>query len=194
MRPWPSSRILSCQAVGKGTEGNRRTARTGPGRRLPEDVRKMGESSAARLCRARSSEVPGPRRERRGAKGLHDDSLRVERMRAHEEKLVEIDLERAPAGGVGESASVIACLAAEQFVHTERIEVWRYNAKDQPTPYNVQRYLVLENFTRRVNLPMNGRRPRTRCSCGSIFVGTYSSSRSGRTKAGGRQSPERSSG
>jgi hypothetical protein len=46
-----------------------------------------------------------------------------ERLRAHEGKLLEIDLERAPAGGVEKSASVIACLAADCSVHTERIEV-----------------------------------------------------------------------
>src|SRR5882724_225703 len=36
-----------------------------------------------------------------------------ERLRAHEGKLVEIDLERAPAGSLEESASAIAGLAAE---------------------------------------------------------------------------------
>ncbi len=87
-----------------------------------------------------------------------------ERLRAHEGKLVEIDLERAPTGGVAESASVIACLAAEYSVHTARIEVWRYSEKDQPTPHNVQEYLVLENLTRRVNLPMFAERASTQDS------------------------------
>ena len=84
-----------------------------------------------------------------------------ERLRAHEGTLVEIDLERAPTGGVAASASVIACLAAEYCVHTERIEVWRYSEKNQPAPYNVQEYLVLENLTRRVNLPMFAERAST---------------------------------
>ena len=87
-----------------------------------------------------------------------------ERLRAHEGKLVEIDLERAPTGGAAESASVIACLAAEYSVHTARIEVWRYSEKDQPTPYNVQEYLVLEYLTRRVNLPMFAERASTQDS------------------------------
>ena len=77
-----------------------------------------------------------------------------ERLRAHEGKLVEIDVERVPAGGVEAAASAIACLAAEYPVHTERIEVWRYNPKDGPTPDSVDDYLVLENLARRVNVPM----------------------------------------
>ena len=31
--------------------------------------------------------------------------------------------------------------------------MWRYNAQDRPTPYNLHEYLVLENLTRRVNVP-----------------------------------------
>ena len=87
-----------------------------------------------------------------------------ERLRAHEGKLVETDVERAPAVGVEESASVIAALAAECPVHAGRIEVWRYNTKDQPTPCNVHEYLVLENLTRRVNVPMFAERASTRDS------------------------------
>jgi hypothetical protein len=77
-----------------------------------------------------------------------------ERLRAHEGKVVEIDVERTPADGVGAAASAIAALAAECSVHTERIEVWRYNPKDGPTPHDVQGYLVLEGLTRRLNVPM----------------------------------------
>jgi hypothetical protein len=35
-----------------------------------------------------------------------------------------MDLERAPAGGVAEASSRIACLAAECPVERERIQVW----------------------------------------------------------------------
>lgn len=76
-----------------------------------------------------------------------------ERLSAHEGRLVEIDLERVTAGSVAESASLVASLAAECSVQTGRIEVWRYSEQDQPTPYNVQEYLVLESLARRVNLP-----------------------------------------
>jgi hypothetical protein len=84
-----------------------------------------------------------------------------ERFRAHEGKLVEIDLERTPTGDESESASVIACLAAECSVHTARIEVWRYNEKDQPRLNDIVRYLVLENLARRLNLPMFAQRAKT---------------------------------
>jgi hypothetical protein len=77
-----------------------------------------------------------------------------EQLRAHEGKLVEIDVERVPAGGVEAVASAIACLAADYPVHTERIEVWRYNPKDGPTPDSVEDYVVLESLARRVNVPM----------------------------------------
>jgi hypothetical protein len=119
-----------------------------------------------------------------------------ERFRAHEGKLVEIDLERSPAGSLGEAASAIASLTAEYSVHTERIEVWRYHVKNPPTPENVHDYLVLENLSRHVNVPTFAERAstRTRRSCGSSFVSTRSSSRLGRTRAGGRQRRERSSG
>jgi hypothetical protein len=77
-----------------------------------------------------------------------------ERLRAHEGKLVEVDVERVPVGGVEAAASTIACLAAEYPVQTERIEVWRYDPKDGPTPVSVEDYVVLENLARRVNVPM----------------------------------------
>ena len=87
-----------------------------------------------------------------------------ERLTAHEGELVEIDVERVPTVGVGEPASVIACLASQYSVHTARIEVWRYDEKDRPRPYNLQKYLVLEDFTRRVNLPMFAERASTKDS------------------------------
>jgi hypothetical protein len=87
-----------------------------------------------------------------------------ERLRAHEGKFVEIDVERVPVGGVEAAASMIACSAAEYPVHTERIEVWRYNPTDGPTPESVEDYLVLENLARRVNVPMFAERSSVRDS------------------------------
>lgn len=75
-----------------------------------------------------------------------------ERFRSHEGQLIEIELERTPAGGVAASSAALASLAAECSVHTERIEVWRYTERERPGPHNVQDYLVLEDFTRRINL------------------------------------------
>ena len=81
--------------------------------------------------------------------------------------------------------------AAEYPVHTERIEVWRYNPKDGPTPDSVEDYLVIENLARRVNVPStyrclpNARQSRTRQSYGSIFRSTCSSSNSSGTRTAG---------
>jgi hypothetical protein len=87
-----------------------------------------------------------------------------EQLRAHERKLVEINLERVPTG-LAESASVIAGLAADCHVESRRIEVWPYNEKDQQTPLNVQRYLILDNLTpRRLNLPKFAERASTQDS------------------------------
>jgi hypothetical protein len=77
-----------------------------------------------------------------------------ERLGAHEGKPVEIDVERVPPGGVEAAASAIACLAADYPVHTERIEVCRYNPKYGPTPDSVEDYLVLENLARSVDVRM----------------------------------------
>jgi len=49
-----------------------------------------------------------------------------------------------------EAASAIA---AECSVYTERIEVWPYRTAERPRALTVQNYLVLENLTRRLNVP-----------------------------------------
>jgi hypothetical protein len=74
-------------------------------------------------------------------------------LKAHEGKLVEIALERTPAGSAGEASAAIASLAADCPVEAQRIEVWRHHALDPPPPLNVQEYLVLESLARRVNVP-----------------------------------------
>ena len=84
-----------------------------------------------------------------------------ERFRSLEGQLVEIELERMPAGGLAELASTIAALAAQSHVQTEKIEVWRYTEQDRPGFHNVQDYLVLENFMRQINLPKFAERAAT---------------------------------
>jgi hypothetical protein len=76
-----------------------------------------------------------------------------ERFRSHEGQLIELELERIPADALAALAAAIAALASQCLVQTERIEVWRYRDKDRPGTLNVQDYLVLENFTRQINLP-----------------------------------------
>jgi hypothetical protein len=83
-----------------------------------------------------------------------------DRLRAHEGKLVVIELERVPRS-VAESGSVIAYVAAECPVQALRVEVWRYGKQALPSPMNVQRYLVLEDLTRQLNVPMFAERAAT---------------------------------
>jgi hypothetical protein len=52
------------------------------------------------------------------------------------------------------AAATIARLAAECSVQTEKIEVWRHNEEVPPRPDTLQDYLVLENLTRQLKLPM----------------------------------------
>jgi len=87
-----------------------------------------------------------------------------ERLRGHEGRLVAIEFERVPPGSVAESASVIACLAAECSIQTARIEAWRYREQASPSPANVQQYLVLEDLTRQLNVPMFAERAATQDS------------------------------
>lgn len=104
-----------------------------------------GEDPAAR-CRAHVAGTNGRRVFTMARAGW-------ERFRSHEGQLVEIELERVPAGGLAEPASAIAALAARCHVQTERIEVWRYTEQERPGPHNVHDYLVLENFTQKIHLP-----------------------------------------
>jgi hypothetical protein len=84
-----------------------------------------------------------------------------ERFRADEGKLIEIELERTPTGGLAEASSVIAALAADCHVERERIEVWPYDQKEESSPFGLQTYLVLENFVRELNLSKFAERART---------------------------------
>ena len=116
--------------------------------------RAAGDDPPAR-CRAQVASVGGRR-------AFTMARAEWERFRSHEGQLIEIELERMPPGGLAASAASIAILAAECSVHTERIEVWRYTEQALPGPHNVQDYLVLKNFTRRINLTKFAERISTR--------------------------------
>ena len=87
-----------------------------------------------------------------------------ERLRGLEGRLVAIELERVPPGSVAESASGIACLAAECPIQTARIEVWRFSEQASPPPANVHKYLVLVDLTWQLNVPMFAERAATQDS------------------------------
>jgi hypothetical protein len=77
-----------------------------------------------------------------------------EDFRARGGQLIELDVERIRKGDVAEAAAMISALAAECSVHTARIEVWRWRPEHHPAVNNIDRYLVLERLTRRLNVPM----------------------------------------
>jgi hypothetical protein len=70
-----------------------------------------------------------------------------EGFRVHEDKPVTIDLELTPLSGVARDASVIAAMARRSSMVSSEIAVVRYDAKDDPTPLNVDRYTVFEDIT-----------------------------------------------
>lgn len=73
---------------------------------------------------------------------------------AYERRLVEIAIDRTPAGGLEAVAAAIAALAAECSLHRQRFEVWPYHAARDPRPSEVQHYLVLDDLSpRRLDLP-----------------------------------------
>jgi hypothetical protein len=104
-----------------------------------------GDNPAAR-CRAQVASVAGRRI-------FTMARAEWERFRCYEGQLIEVHLERVPAGDLAQPASAIAALAAQCHVQTERIEVWRYAHRERPGFLNVQDYLVLQNFTRQIHLP-----------------------------------------
>jgi hypothetical protein len=67
---------------------------------------------------------------------------------------VEIDVKQTPLGQVG--AQVAAAIARPHASGISRIEVYRFDPKDAPTPYNLDRYLVLENIAGRWDLEAIG--------------------------------------
>jgi hypothetical protein len=87
-----------------------------------------------------------------------------EHLRCHEGRLIAIELTPVASGSVAESASVIACLAAECPIRTVRIEVWRYSEQVPPSPTNVQKYVVLDDLTQQLDVQMFVQRVPTRDS------------------------------
>jgi hypothetical protein len=127
------------------------------------------EQTVARWSRVRPSELGNSDPLRCRAHVASCEGRRVftvaraewKRLRTHEGQVLEMEVERAQAGGMAEAASRIGCLAAKCPVESERIEVWRYKEDDRPTLRTIQRYLVFDNLPRRPNLPMFAERTGT---------------------------------
>lgn len=111
--------------------------------------------------RTRAAQMPSSGGQCRWTPSLHPDTSRVGTAQCQRRKLVEIDVERVPSGGLAQSASLIASLAAECPIPAKRIEVWRYSEQAPPTSDVVQEYLVLQSFARDINLPKFAERAST---------------------------------
>ena len=55
---------------------------------------------------------------------------------------VLIDVQRTPMGAVASDASVVAAVAQRYSEATAEVVIYRYDQRDQPTPYNLDKYTV----------------------------------------------------
>lgn len=58
---------------------------------------------------------------------------------------VPVDITDTPMAAVAQRASVVATVAV-QFSSSPEIHIYRYDQRDAPTPYNLDRYSVWENL------------------------------------------------
>ena len=90
----------------------------------------------------------------RRAESVHHDTRRVGAPeRGHEGRLVAIELEREPPGSVAESASVIACLAAECPIRPRGLGSGDIASKRHRRRRAFRSTSVLEDLTRQLNVP-----------------------------------------
>ena len=70
------------------------------------------------------------------------------RLRTREGSAVFVDLDATPLARVAEKAEVVASTALRRSHVSSEIEIVRYDQKDHPTPYNIDRYTVYEDMPR----------------------------------------------
>jgi hypothetical protein len=61
-----------------------------------------------------------------------------------EDSYVKIDVAQTPMSRVANHTSVVATVAKRFSLESAEISIYRYDETDEPTPYNVDKYLVLE--------------------------------------------------
>jgi hypothetical protein len=61
-------------------------------------------------------------------------------------KPVKIDISKTPMANVAKDASILATVAVHSSVGNARIDIYRYDKQDQPTPVNKDSYIVMENI------------------------------------------------
>jgi hypothetical protein len=66
---------------------------------------------------------------------------------------VEIDISRTPVGGVAQASSVVASVAHRFGPSTCEVAIFRFDAKDDPTPINQDKFKVWTNLAMHPQLP-----------------------------------------
>ncbi len=66
---------------------------------------------------------------------------------------VPIDVMTTPMAGISSNASVVATVAAQYSNATAEIQVVRWDEKDAPTPYNLDRYSVWVDLSSHRSFP-----------------------------------------
>ena len=59
---------------------------------------------------------------------------------------MQIDLNATPMARVASEAEIIAATALKRSAVSSEIEIVRFDEKDYPTPYNIDRYTVYEDM------------------------------------------------
>lgn len=65
---------------------------------------------------------------------------------------VPVDVNKTPVAGVARDAAVVATMAEHHSTSGAEVVIYRYDQKDEPEPYNVDRYSVWENLAARPDL------------------------------------------
>ncbi len=66
---------------------------------------------------------------------------------------VEIDIQKTPLSGVARDSAVVASVAQQFEPATGEVSIFRYDKKDEPTPYNRDRYEVWIDLATHPRLP-----------------------------------------
>ena len=65
---------------------------------------------------------------------------------------VAVDVTKTPVAAVARDAAVVAAMAEGRSTSGAEVVIYRYDEKDKPKPYNVDRYSVWENLRARTDL------------------------------------------
>jgi hypothetical protein len=61
-------------------------------------------------------------------------------------KPIKVDVTKTPMSNIAKDALILANVAVRSSDQTAMIDIYRYDAKDQPTPVNKDSYIVMEDI------------------------------------------------